>query len=263
MTSELCLPNPVMEIVLSYMDTSTYAQMAQICSTWMRIIYRKSLWDKECLTYKPFPDLMFDVPPKNARHIGATRKVCFIYWLKKVYPFRSDMFPLGLERRIDANDFLVGIYRYWKRLNSPCLIKEHHKISDLLRIPLPNTISKTEQKRILYRVINQHVSSTKNSYACYIELQHIYVTPFLVSPRVVNDDTISSDPLHRYRSEVASVQQTRMAKLNTFIRNIFDTYSLCSNIIMRRGMAEFERNDIWYNSNRETIWALAGFKLPS
>jgi hypothetical protein len=259
MTVELFLPPPVMENILSFMDTTDYAHMAQTCTTWQRIIYRKSIWVKHCITYKSFPDLILDIPPHGARHIGITRRSCFFHWLEKVYHFRMDMFPLSLERRIDANDFINIVYRYWKRLDRPCLIKEHHLIHDLLRLPFPETLSKSDQKRILYRILSHQISSTKNAYANYIELQRNYLNPILVIPHVVSDDETSSDPLHRYRFSVLSVQRKRLEKINSMVRAAFDIYDYCSNAVMRRGMTEFELNDIWYKSNHDTLWGKAGF----
>lgn len=259
MADELFLPSLVMEKVLSYMDTTDYAHMAQTCNTWRRIIYRKSLWEKECFTYKSFPDLVLDVPPCGARHIGAVRRACFLHWLEKVYHFRMDMFPLSLERRTDANDFLTAIYRYWKHHDRPCLIKEHHNIHDLLRVPFPKTFTKTEQKRILYRFVSQNVSATKNAYSHYIELQRNHLNPILVIPHVVSDDESSSDPLHRYRFTVLSVQRERREKINTYVRRAFDMYDYCANSLLRRGVAEFETNDAWYHSTHDTLWGTAGF----
>jgi hypothetical protein len=259
MASEYFLPPLVMEKILSYMDTSDYARMAQTCNTWRRIIYRKSLWSKECLTYKSFPDLVLDVPPKGARHIGAPRQACFLHWLEKVYQFRMDMFPLSLERRTDANDFLTAIHRYWKRLDCPCLIREHHQICDLLRLPFPKTMSKSDHKRVLCRFVTHSANCMKNAYAHYIELQRNYLNPILIIPHVVSDDESSSDPLHRYRFATLSVQRTRREKINSLVRSAFDLHDTSSNTVMRRGMGEFEVNDTWYKNCHETLWSIAGF----
>jgi hypothetical protein len=261
MASELFLPPPAMEIVLSYMDSSDCARMAQTCETWRRIIYRKSIWEKSCISYKSFPDLVLEVPPRGARHIGSVNQSCFLHWLMKVYHYRMDMFPLSLERRADPSDFLSTLYRLWKRCDCPCLIKEHHIISDLLRTPFPSTISKSEQKRILYRFVSYNVSPIKNAYSHWVEIQRNYLNPILVIPHVVSDDESSSDPLHRYRFAALSIQRARLEKINGVVRGADDKYDASSNALLRRGNAEFENNDAWYRSNRATAWSVAGFSL--
>jgi hypothetical protein len=262
MASEMFLPPLVMEKVLSYFDTADCARMAQTSETWRRIVYRKSMWEKSCISYKSFPDLVLEVPPRGARHIGMTSKLCFMHWLMKVYHYRMDTLPLSLERRTDPSDFLAAFFRLWNRCGCPCIIKDHHQLTDLLRLPFPSSISKSEQKRILYRLISYNTSPIKNAYSHWVELQRNYLNPILVIPHVVSDDESSSDPLHRYRYAVLSVQRARLEKINWMLRITYDKYDACSNALMRRGNAEFETNDSWYRSNHEVLWGVAGFSCP-
>lgn len=259
MDNELILPALPMERILTFFDAADCAKMAQTCVTWKRIIYRRSLWEPWCLTYKVYPDLLINVPPRGARHIGAPSKACYYNWLVKIFNFRMDMFPLSVERKQDPNMFLESMYVYWIRLGSPCLIREHVRIQDLLRIPFPESLSKTEQKRILCRLVSKNISLTRNIYSHYIELQRNNLNPMLVIPHINSEDETSPDPFHRYRHAALSVQRARLEKMNTLVRAEFDKYDTAAIALMRHGISEFDLNDTWFRTQSTSVWSIACF----
>jgi hypothetical protein len=248
-----------MEKVLSYMDCSDYARMAQTCNTWRRIVYRKSVWKPFNVNYRVFPDLLLEMPPQGARHIGSPTHACFLNWLVKTTNFRSETIPISYERIGDPKKFIESMRRHWHRSGYPCLIKDHFNIYDLLRLPFPSSMSSSDKKRILYRIVSASYSTFRNAYAHYIELQRNYLHSVLIVPHIVSDDEHSSDPLHRYRFAALSQQRSRMEKINTVLRSTFDMYDGCMIALMHHGFSEFDVNDTWYKANREAVWSIAGF----
>jgi hypothetical protein len=253
MTHEHFLPSAVMTRVFSFLDPRDLAQMSQTCTTWKRIVYRKSVWDNFNVTYRDLPDLIYKVPPRGARHIGSPSHTCFLNWLC------NDPLTINIMRTYDEKDFITKAHRYWHRCGSPCLIKDHHNIHDLLILSLSESFSKTDVKRILYRIISISSKKNLNAYAHYIELQQNKLPHTLHLPHVTSDDEHSSDPLHRCRFAALSTKRSRIIEINTQLRSAYNKFDECKNAVMYHGLSEFASNDIWYSSNYEAVWNIAGF----
>jgi hypothetical protein len=253
MAYEHFLPSAVMTNMFSFLDPCDLAHMSQTCKTWKRIVYRKSVWENFNVTYRDFPDLIYKVPPRGARHIGSLSHTCFLNWLC------NDPLTVNIMHMYNQKEFIAKARRYWHRCGSPCLIKDHHNIHDLLMVSLSESFSKTDAKRILCRIISISSKKNLNAYAHYIELQQQHLRHMLHLPHVTSDDEHSSDPLHRLRFATLSMQRLRMMEINTQLSSAYNKLDECKNAIMYHGISEFASNDIWYSSNYEAVWNIAGF----
>lgn len=235
--------------------------MAQTCRTWQRIVYRKSVWAEKNVQYRRHSMLILDKVPARARHIGTPTQFCFLHWLKEksyIAHGRSDPFPVHILHISDPKMFLKAAHGYWKRNGCPCVVHEHHKLQDLMRMPFPASFSKTDKQRVLCRLLETPSCGVRNVYNKYLECQTSMLGSTLgIAPIGIIPDT--SDPLHRYIMEVHTTLQTRMEAINAATLTKTAVYQSCISALARRGHSEFTINDTWYARERDAAWSIAGF----
>lgn len=257
----LSLPAPAMERILSFFDSADYAVMAQTCNSWRRIVYRKSLWDRWNTVYRPNISLLHTSVPKGARHVGAPSKICFLAWLQEQTKFGtepSDGLSVVVRHIGDHSVFLKAAYGQWKRARCPCTVLNHHKIYDLLRLPMPASFTKTDQRRILCRLIKLSECARSNAYSHYLYMQHQHLIRTIVMPPLDLPEE-PSDPFNVYCRQTQAAVRARNTAINALVQKIIEKYTASSSALARRGKAEFENNDRWYETEHGRIWDTAGF----
>lgn len=256
MTAEpLVLPPAAMEAVFNFLDPSDLAHMAMTCSVWRKIVYRKSVWERHCLVYNDAPHVLHTNVPAGARHNGSPSKACFLSW------FVSQMhekLPLSILRAESPEVYIRSAWKYWKRNRCPCVIRNHHNVYDLLKIPFPSSLSKTDQRRILCRLLILPTSPTRNAYSFYVDRQR-YTVPSISIPSLVEEDKDSSDPCHRYLYAANLVNRARLEKLNRLIQIFHACCTASSYKLQCRGSHEFDNNDTWYKHDQTAAWEAASF----
>jgi hypothetical protein len=259
MSSELILPSPAMESVLSFLDTRDVAIMAQTCNTWRRIAYRKSVWSEKNISYNRIPTIVCETIPRHARHIGSPTLVCFGYWLKQVTGgSETQTLSLHLTHMTDPATYIKEAKAYWHRHGCPCLIRDHHRLQDLLQFPFPTDFSKSDRMRVMHRLIKYSESRVYNVYCHYLEcqIQKINASFTDLPPGIILD---TSDPLHRFIISAHNHSTVRRRAVNAVLAAHCAKLEASLVALGRHGKAEFEYNDTWFERNRTDIWSRAGF----
>ena len=260
MASELILPAPAMEAVLSFLDARDLATMAQTCRTWQRIVYRKSVWVEKNISYCIDLTLIHTSVPPHARHIGSPTETCFLYWLqdKRARLIFENPFPISIEQITDPAKYIKVAHTYWKRHGRPCALVDHHRLQDLLRFSLPREFTKSEKQRILHRLIAPTESTPHNVYCHYLErLNHEISKPLVLSPISFEPDP--TNPLHRYKVAADKFLRARFDAVNSAVAARCTKNQASFTALARHGHAEFELNDTWFRKERNGVWSAAGF----
>jgi hypothetical protein len=259
MASEINLPAPAMESILSFLDAQGLATMAQTCRTWQRIVYRKSVWTVNNISYRSAPTLLHATAPPHARHIGTPSEICFLYWLQcKAKIYTGDPVPVYIEHIAEPAKYIKAARAYWIRHGCQCKIAEHHRLQDLFRTPFPREFSKADKQRVLHRLIMPSESTTYNVYCHYLELLNRHLSGSLHTPPmgIIPD---SSDPLHRLWMATDCMLRARYDTINAVAAERCAKNNASFTALVRHGHAEFEANDVWFTRERDSAWSAAGF----
>lgn len=253
------LPAPAMSRVFTFIDPIGLAKMAQVSKTWTRIVYRTSVWASYTRVFKPhnkYPhDLLCARVPHNARHIGEPDSSCFHYWL--LYTDR-DMLPAYFKTIDDPSAYYRTLHTYWAREKKPCLRLIHHKMTDILRVPLPPTISESDLKYITFRIY-ESPSDTRNKYSAFLASR--FATLETMPRRATSPHgATGTDLLSRLCVDYEKTCGLRADFIDKMMRKYALVYERARRTLYTRSCAEFESNDDWYK-RCSTVWDDAAFTM--
>ena len=255
----LILPACAMELIFECLDPCDLARMAQTSTVWKRIVYRKSVWQKKNYKFRKDSGLLQEKVPTYARHIGTPTRFCYLNWLcRKCMKYSAhDPLPLPLQQISDPEKFMEATYTYWKRHGSPCFVKTHHELQDLLLIPLPVSLSRVDKQRILCRLLESDSGST-NAYCHYLNYQRdrLGVSIGMPSREGITDST---DPLNRFREATHKILCARRTAINEEMRRQMERHHASLTALARHGFSEFETNDTWFARKGLAVWCAATF----
>jgi hypothetical protein len=245
----LSLPAPAMVRIFEYMDPLMLARMAQVSKTWMRIVYRTSVWDPYCITFKertklPRHILQSRVPP-DARHIGEPDSSCFHHWLIHTELAEFNKRFAGID---DPRTYYIALREYWNQRKKPCLQLIHHKMSDVLKISLPSKLA--DIKYIAFRIYKNVVNDKRNAYYTYISLRFcVLETLRRYTPHTIED---RGDLLTSLYESMEKTSNERADYIDAFMKNYYMSYKLAGRAVSARSVAEFSANEEWFRRN--AVW---------
>jgi hypothetical protein len=266
----MILPSVIMDGVFEYFDTVDLARIAQVNKAWRAIVYRKSVWATKYWSLKREPGVVVDKVPKDARHIGAPHSLCFATWLFKTFEHRGERLPIHLLHTEDSNKFILEARKFWNARGRPCTILDHHEPTHLLTMKFPKSMTLSDKKRILARLIKPSIRGLHrdtHEYSRYI--QHMLcasrgcVWDFAEPINAPNpEEKNAADPLLRYRYEAQAMLFDRFKAVETYKERVYATYTSSILALRTHGLSEFTGNDTAFQKTPDDAWADAAFRLP-
>ena len=237
------VPADVMQIIVSYFDTTDCARMAQVNKGWNTFLYRNSVWGNRQWMYQPGMVGTFLHLPNHARHRGTPHKGCFLHWL--------DGTRLTL-----ASPSLRANYETWIEQNRPCSYIHHHEFSDtLLAKGMYNSLSRSEQTYLFHRVARVQIEEPRSRYLRVLQIMHTELEQLLAAhiPRrpLLNTFTSSYDTL---RAEGARLMEEWRQKQRHCIEQCMLRLRKSMHALQSRGEAPWVLNERSFKDNPLTLW---------
>jgi hypothetical protein len=236
------VPADVMQIIVSYFDTSDCAHMAQVNKGWNSFLYRNSVWGT--CQWSPQPGMIgtFLHLPKMARHHGTPHKGCFLHWLDGI-------------RLTLASSSLRASYASWIGQNRPCLYIHHHEFSDtLLAKEMYTSFSKVDQTYLFHRIARVQIEEPRSRYLRVLQIMHTELEHLLVAhiPRrpLLGTSTSSYDTL---RVEGARLMEEWRQKQRNCIEQCMLRLRKSMHALQSRGEAPWILNERLFKDNPMTL----------
>jgi hypothetical protein len=243
----LSLPAPAMARIFEFMDPLMLTRMAQVSRTWMRIVYRTSVWEPYCITFKtrlPLHILQSRVPP-DARHVGEPDSSCFHHWLMHTDLAEFNKRFAGID---DPRAYYVALRAFWIRRKKPCLQLIHHKMSDVLKIILPPKLA--DIKYIAFRIYDNLVADSRNAYYTYLSTRLRLFGIMSRYPLCNTDD--GADILTRLYETLKKTYNERADYIDAVMTKYRGSYELSRRALGARLSTGFRANEEWFKRN--AVW---------
>jgi len=237
------VPVDVMQIIVSYFDTSDCARMAQVNRGWNTLLYRNSVWGNRQWMYRPGMIGTLLHLPKTARHRGTPHKGCFLHWL--------DGTRLTL-----ASSSLRASYATWIEQKRPCLYIHHHEFSDtLLAKEMYTSFSQADQTYLFHRCAYVQIEEPRNRYVHVLQTIQTELERLLIAhiPRrpLLSTSTSVYDML---RVEGARLMEEWRQKQRNCIEQCMLRLRKSIHALQSRGDTVWRLNERLFKENPLTLW---------
>jgi hypothetical protein len=260
--ASILLPPNVMDHIFTFLDHASLGKMAQVSNSWKRLVYRKSVWERECwdLSQQAKLTIFLNVLASGARHYGEPTSLCFLYWLMCSISSIESPLPICILRIKDHVRFVTESKKYWIEQKKPCKISNHFHVRDLLPFSYPSDFTQSDKIRLYHRLITSAISyrGCTNVYANFI--QHRIVNYSWTLPSAYIDSDVSDDPYKKYLNEVRYIRNERSAHINRVLSEpLINTYNKSLRALNSCSAFEFQTNDALYKKDPVCAWEGAAF----
>jgi hypothetical protein len=256
-----------MSIVISFLDPSGLAKLAQTCKSAQTLVYRTSVWRGWHI--RPGMEEYYCEPggiPNTARHTGQPTKLCFYDWAnyRRLHPDGT------LSRRIVFEPDPVRHYEmleaHWRHAGCPCVQVHHHAWGDVFKgRAFLEGKKPAEIQRIFLRVTTTGGREGANPYWDWLQdrTQHI---PWPAGPawRAMSAPVLVDDPVLTISNNIATMKHERNLYLQTRTQETVELWRRSMEALGRtRGTMEFEANERAYKKDPWRFLSAIALSVPA
>jgi hypothetical protein len=254
----MALPSELTRRIVEYLSPSDLARVAQINTSWRKVVYSNACWN---------PNKLWDIKsgdsrhefysgleiPSNARHLGQPTELCFHDWLSLI---RKNKYHTSIPFCILESENHLKYIKYYKRLwislGCPCIHTNHYKWYDVYkgRVYL-HKLSPADQQRIFYKhckfIIERDVLDT-NPYRFWLQ-KHIENSIGYTYARFDMSDIQprSEHPADIIEAKIKTREYKRLQYLSDCRQLIIQKFHTSIQNLRIYGKKEFEKKDLPWN----------------
>ena len=233
------IPVSCVEHIVKFLGPVECAKLGSTCNTMRHLIYTRSVW-KRFIWVPKYTEAFYKIPPVGTTHFGSCHPLCFYTWLKYAINNDAPIIPLALLQTTDNDAFVKGAYKYWLRIQQPCVIPIHHNVWDLckFRATLLNS-NAIEQAEVFHHIV-MAPAKMANYYSTFLTVSLEQARAFVSTHPVLLDRVGIESVTKRYMDAVVS----RRSYVNEQLGRVIAKYKQCSEKIRALGNHPFEINKL-------------------